>query len=165
MKASNAAELLSEPDVDGALVGGASLVAEDFCGIVRGAAADAGAGALRGRDGDAAADRPGCGASHRCRGCPAGFRCAPDYPAEGDRIAAGLFLERCAAGADPRPFGAYLVCSGQPPIDIGVAADPALVIGGIGFHGRSDGEAGWRSAMALSRRSSATGTRPKRSAS
>ncbi len=37
VKASNAAELLGEPDVDGALVGGASLVAEDFCGIVRGA--------------------------------------------------------------------------------------------------------------------------------
>jgi triosephosphate isomerase len=37
VKADNAAELLAEPDVDGALVGGASLVAEDFCGIVRGA--------------------------------------------------------------------------------------------------------------------------------
>ncbi len=37
VKAANAAELLSEPDVDGALVGGASLIAEDFCGIVRGA--------------------------------------------------------------------------------------------------------------------------------
>ncbi len=45
VKASNAAELLSEPDVDGALVGGASLVAEDFCGIIRGALpANAGAG-------------------------------------------------------------------------------------------------------------------------
>ena len=37
VKADNAAELLSEADVDGALVGGASLVAEDFCGIIRGA--------------------------------------------------------------------------------------------------------------------------------
>ena len=37
VKADNAAELLLQPDVDGALVGGASLVAEDFCGIVRGA--------------------------------------------------------------------------------------------------------------------------------
>ncbi|MDE3130432.1 MAG: triose-phosphate isomerase [Acidobacteriota bacterium] len=37
VKAGNAAELLAEPDVDGALVGGASLVAEDFCGIIRGA--------------------------------------------------------------------------------------------------------------------------------
>jgi triosephosphate isomerase len=37
VKASNAAELLAQPDVDGALVGGASLIAEDFCGIVRGA--------------------------------------------------------------------------------------------------------------------------------
>jgi triosephosphate isomerase (TIM) len=37
VKAANAAELLSQPDIDGALVGGASLVAEDFCGIIRGA--------------------------------------------------------------------------------------------------------------------------------
>ncbi len=37
VKASNAAELMAEPDVDGALVGGASLIAEDFCGIVRAA--------------------------------------------------------------------------------------------------------------------------------
>jgi triosephosphate isomerase (TIM) len=37
VKPGNAAELMSEPDVDGALVGGASLVGEDFCGIVRGA--------------------------------------------------------------------------------------------------------------------------------
>jgi triosephosphate isomerase (TIM) len=45
VKAANSAELLSEPDVDGALVGGASLVAEDFCGIVRGALpANGGAG-------------------------------------------------------------------------------------------------------------------------
>jgi triosephosphate isomerase (TIM) len=44
VKAANAAELLSQPDVDGALVGGASLVAEDFCGIIRGAL-PAGAGA------------------------------------------------------------------------------------------------------------------------
>ena len=33
MKASNAAELLSIDAVDGALVGGASLVAKDFLGI------------------------------------------------------------------------------------------------------------------------------------
>jgi triosephosphate isomerase len=39
VKASNAAELIAEPDVDGALVGGASLEAEEFCGIVRGALA------------------------------------------------------------------------------------------------------------------------------
>jgi triosephosphate isomerase len=39
VKASNAAELLSEPDIDGALVGGASLKAADFLGIVAGAAA------------------------------------------------------------------------------------------------------------------------------
>jgi triosephosphate isomerase (TIM) len=37
VKPGNAAEILAEPDIDGALVGGASLVGEDFCGIVRGA--------------------------------------------------------------------------------------------------------------------------------
>lgn len=35
VKGSNAAELMSQPDVDGALVGGASLVAEDFAQIVK----------------------------------------------------------------------------------------------------------------------------------
>ena len=34
VKAANAAELMGQPDIDGALVGGASLVAEDFAGIV-----------------------------------------------------------------------------------------------------------------------------------
>jgi len=38
VKPSNAAELLAAPDVDGALVGGASLEAEDFARIVRSAA-------------------------------------------------------------------------------------------------------------------------------
>lgn len=38
VKPSNAAELLSQPNVDGALVGGASLKADDFLGIVAGAA-------------------------------------------------------------------------------------------------------------------------------
>jgi triosephosphate isomerase len=37
VKPSNAAELLSQADIDGALVGGASLKAEDFLGIVAGA--------------------------------------------------------------------------------------------------------------------------------
>jgi triosephosphate isomerase len=37
VKPGNAAELLSQPDVDGALVGGASLKAADFLGIVAGA--------------------------------------------------------------------------------------------------------------------------------
>jgi len=37
VKADNAAELMSQPDVDGALVGGASLKADDFILIVRGA--------------------------------------------------------------------------------------------------------------------------------
>lgn len=35
VKASNAAELMSQPDIDGALVGGASLDAESFAGIIR----------------------------------------------------------------------------------------------------------------------------------
>lgn len=38
VKPSNAAELLSQPDIDGALVGGASLKADDFLGIAAGAA-------------------------------------------------------------------------------------------------------------------------------
>jgi triosephosphate isomerase len=37
VKPDNAAELMSQPDVDGALVGGASLKAADFVAIVRGA--------------------------------------------------------------------------------------------------------------------------------
>jgi triosephosphate isomerase len=37
VKPSNAADLLGQPDVDGALVGGASLKVEDFLGIVAGA--------------------------------------------------------------------------------------------------------------------------------
>ncbi len=37
VKASNAAELLAQPNVDGALVGGASLKSEEFLGIVAGA--------------------------------------------------------------------------------------------------------------------------------
>jgi triosephosphate isomerase len=39
VKADNARELMSQPDVDGALVGGASLKAADFLGIIQGAAA------------------------------------------------------------------------------------------------------------------------------
>ncbi len=35
VKAANAAELMAQPDIDGALVGGASLVAEDFAGIIQ----------------------------------------------------------------------------------------------------------------------------------
>ncbi len=37
MKPSNAAELLSQPDIDGGLIGGAALVAEDFLAICRAA--------------------------------------------------------------------------------------------------------------------------------
>ncbi|MEJ2533347.1 MAG: triose-phosphate isomerase [Halioglobus sp.] len=39
VKAGNAAELFAQPDIDGALVGGASLVAEDFLAIIGAAAA------------------------------------------------------------------------------------------------------------------------------
>ena len=35
VKASNAADLMAQPDIDGALVGGASLDAESFAGIIR----------------------------------------------------------------------------------------------------------------------------------
>ena len=34
VKASNSGELMSQPNIDGALVGGASLVADDFLGII-----------------------------------------------------------------------------------------------------------------------------------
>ena len=37
VKPDNAAELMAQPDVDGALVGGASLKASDFVAIVKGA--------------------------------------------------------------------------------------------------------------------------------
>lgn len=37
MKPSNAAELMSQPDIDGGLIGGASLVAADFLGICKAA--------------------------------------------------------------------------------------------------------------------------------
>jgi triosephosphate isomerase (TIM) len=37
VKPSNAAELFSKPDIDGGLIGGASLLAEDFLAIVKAA--------------------------------------------------------------------------------------------------------------------------------
>ena len=37
VKPSNVVELMAQPDIDGALVGGASLTAENFVGIVKGA--------------------------------------------------------------------------------------------------------------------------------
>ncbi|HEY6609174.1 MAG TPA: triose-phosphate isomerase [Candidatus Limnocylindria bacterium] len=40
--AANAAEFFGQPDIDGALVGGASLVPESFAGILRAAASEAG---------------------------------------------------------------------------------------------------------------------------
>jgi triosephosphate isomerase len=36
MKPGNAEELMRCPDVDGGLIGGASLKPEDFCGIIHG---------------------------------------------------------------------------------------------------------------------------------
>ena len=35
MKPANAAELLAQPDIDGGLIGGASLKVEDFAAIIR----------------------------------------------------------------------------------------------------------------------------------
>jgi triosephosphate isomerase len=35
MKPNNAAELMGQPDIDGGLIGGAALVADDFLAIVR----------------------------------------------------------------------------------------------------------------------------------
>jgi RimJ/RimL family protein N-acetyltransferase len=64
---------------------------------------------------------------------PPGCACADDFPAGGDRVAAGMFLQRLEADLDSRPFGVFLVL---------VAAEdtPAspLVIGGAGFHGGPD---------------------------
>ena len=40
MNAKNAAELLAQPDIDGGLIGGASLKAPDFCEIVKAASAE-----------------------------------------------------------------------------------------------------------------------------
>jgi RimJ/RimL family protein N-acetyltransferase len=75
-------------------------------------------------------------------GCPEGFACTPDYPAEGDRVAAGMFLERCAASADPRPFGVFLVCLAPDAYRTTDFRAPDLVIGGIGFHGPPDENGG-----------------------
>ena len=99
VKASNAAELMAEPDVDGALVGGASLIAEDFCGIVRGALPAGAAGGSRRLVTSALRllDESAAQATSRAA-CPHGSPCADDYPADGDRVAAGLFLERLRSG-------------------------------------------------------------------
>jgi triosephosphate isomerase (TIM) len=37
VKAANAGELFAQPDIDGGLVGGASLVADEFLSIIRAA--------------------------------------------------------------------------------------------------------------------------------
>jgi len=71
--------------------------------------------------------------------CPDGWSCAPDYPAEGDRVAAGMFLERCAAGVDPRPYGAFLVCDvTESAYNTTDSRWSGRIIGGIGFHGATD---------------------------
>ena len=44
VKAGNASELFAQPDIDGALVGGAALVAEDFQAIIAAAGAAAAVG-------------------------------------------------------------------------------------------------------------------------
>jgi RimJ/RimL family protein N-acetyltransferase len=64
---------------------------------------------------------------------PPGYRCPADYPAVGDRLAAGLFLQRLEAGLDPRPFGAFLVVLVSE-----AEQQTPLVIGGAGFHGGVD---------------------------
>jgi triosephosphate isomerase len=38
VKASNAAELAAQPDIDGGLIGGASLISEEFVAICKAAA-------------------------------------------------------------------------------------------------------------------------------
>jgi len=48
-----------------------------------------------------------------------------DYPAEGDTVAARMYLRQCRIGIDPQPFGPYQV----------VRLNDAKVIGGAGFHG------------------------------
>ncbi|MEU9130975.1 GNAT family N-acetyltransferase [Kitasatospora sp. NPDC048540] len=57
-----------------------------------------------------------------------GTNWAPDYPAEGERTGARMFLRACAAVGDPHPFGGY---------EIRLRAD-GRAIGGIGFHGAPD---------------------------
>ncbi|AGL03541.1 triose-phosphate isomerase [Desulfoscipio gibsoniae] len=44
VKPGNAAELMAQPDIDGALVGGASLQADSFAGIIKNAVGNSGAG-------------------------------------------------------------------------------------------------------------------------
>ncbi|GJF32021.1 hypothetical protein KNE206_47210 [Kitasatospora sp. NE20-6] len=56
-------------------------------------------------------------------------RWAADYPAEGERTGARMFLRACEAVGDPQPFGGY---------EIRLRAD-GLAVGGIGFHGGPDG--------------------------
>ena len=64
-------------------------------------------------------------------GCPSGLTCAEDFPAEPDRIAAALLVERLTAGLHPGAFGTYLVCLPPP--------QPLTVIGTAGFSDVPDG--------------------------
>jgi RimJ/RimL family protein N-acetyltransferase len=58
----------------------------------------------------------------------AGSAWAPGYPAVGDVLAAGGYLEYRAVAGDPRPFGRYQL----------IRALDGLAIGGAGFHGPPD---------------------------
>ena len=69
MKPGNAAELVAMPDIDGGLIGGAALVAEDFLGICRAAAAR---------------PRRGLKPSGGGRGPPPAGRATPDRPGGSD---------------------------------------------------------------------------------
>ncbi|MFF2198292.1 GNAT family N-acetyltransferase [Streptomyces sp. NPDC058157] len=57
-----------------------------------------------------------------------GARWAPGYPDDGDVLAAGRFLDTCAATGDPHPFGNY---------EIRLRED-GRAVGGVGFHGPPD---------------------------
>jgi RimJ/RimL family protein N-acetyltransferase len=48
-----------------------------------------------------------------------------DYPAEGDVVAAQMYLKQCTGGRDPQPFGPYQI----------VRSLDAKIVGGAGFHG------------------------------
>jgi L-amino acid N-acyltransferase YncA len=61
-------------------------------------------------------------------GCPDGLLPAPDYPDDGDQVAAGMFLQHREAVGDPGAYGIFVI---TVPSDTGVP----LAVGGIGFHG------------------------------
>ena len=127
--------------MDGALVGGASLVAEDFCGIVRGALPAAARGfgrlvtlQLRLIDEPAAQAIVSGGAPR-------------DSPARRTIRRKATALRRgCFSSASPRASIRALWClPGVPgpaeadrPTDSADFPDTGLIVGGIGFHGDPD---------------------------